>query len=317
VKILLFLLCAFAASAQQPFNATNLKLTTVPAQGTAASVSRFYTLANTTNVGATVTPTVAWSAIVLTGTVDTTDISGFSALGRSLVDDVLTSDMQTTLGATTVGKAFFTTANPSAITFPRVNADNTLTYRSAANYLTDLGGTTVGQSYLTLANPSAITFPRQNANNTVTSRTAAELKTDLATTTNDSAGAGEIGQYTSSLVAVGSLVSLTTATAANVTSISLTAGDWDVEGNINVSYTAATMTAFTGGIGSTSATLPTDGSEVQSGLTLTTTTVKNGVTVPRKRMSLAGTTTVYLVASTTFTAGTAGAYGGITARRVR
>ena len=173
-------LMAVPLLAQAPFNATNIKLTNPTVQGTAASVSRMFTLNTTTGVGETVTPTVAWSAIVLTGTVDTTDISGFSALGRALVDDTTTSIMQDTLGATTVGKAFFTTANPSAITFPRVNANNTVSWQTAADFRTDIGGTTVGQSYFTLTNPSAITFPRQNANNTVTSRTATEFKTDLS-----------------------------------------------------------------------------------------------------------------------------------------
>lgn len=45
--------------------------------------------------------------------------------------------------STTVGRSLVTVANPSAITFPRVNADNTVTLRSAANFRTDLGlGTT-------------------------------------------------------------------------------------------------------------------------------------------------------------------------------
>lgn len=41
---------------------------------------------------------------------------------------------RTSLGGTTVGQAFFTLTNPSAITFPRMNADNTVTALSAANF---------------------------------------------------------------------------------------------------------------------------------------------------------------------------------------
>ena len=137
------------------------------------------------------------------------------------------------------------------------------------------------------------------------------------TATNDSAAAGKVGQIISSLVAVGSPVSLTSPNASNVTSISLTAGDWDVEGNINFLGTGATTTVIVGGVTSTSATTPTDGSEVHSGLQLVTTTATDGVTLPRKRFSLSGTTTVYLVAKATFSAGTVVTYGAITARRVR
>lgn len=139
----------------------------------------------------------------------------------------------------------------------------------------------------------------------------------LGTATNNSAAAGYVGEIISSLVATGSPVSLSTATAANVTSISLTAGDWDVEGNINFTLTGATATAFAGGILSTTATLPTDGSEVASGVVTTAITGVNGITLPRKRLSLASTTTIYLVAKATFTLGTIGVWGGVTARRVR
>jgi len=67
----------------------------------------------------------------------------------------------------------------------------------------------------------------------------------------------------------------------------------------------------------TSATQASDGSEGNNGSKLTTTSSTDGITLPRKRLSLAATTTVYLVADSTFSAGTVSAYGVITARRVR
>lgn len=137
------------------------------------------------------------------------------------------------------------------------------------------------------------------------------------TATNDSAAAGNIGEIVSSLVATGSAVSLTTATPANVTSISLTAGDWDVEGNVNFNATGATITAGSAGINTTSATVPTDGSEAFAGILSTTANTVDTITLPRKRISISATTTVYLVGSRTFSAGTVAAFGGITARRVR
>lgn len=84
---------------------------------------------------------------------------------------------------TTVGNNIATLSNPSAITFIRVNADNTVSTRTATQFRGDLGSTTVGDSFFTLTNPSAVTFPRINADNTVTARTAAQMRGDLGSTT--------------------------------------------------------------------------------------------------------------------------------------
>jgi hypothetical protein len=144
------------------------------------------------------------------------------------------------------------------------------------------------------------------------------------TNTNDSAAAGDVGEYTSSAIALGSAVALTTATPANITSISLTAGDWDVFGQIG--FDAAGTTDWTASIGSTSrtsATLsspadPTQGyTSLAQGAASPATSGDNVITVSPARMSLNATTTVYLVARANFTAGTMGGYGFISARRVR
>ena len=49
---------------------------------------------------------------------------------------------RTSLGATTVGSNFFTLTNPSAITFPRINADNTVNALSASDFRTAIGAGT-------------------------------------------------------------------------------------------------------------------------------------------------------------------------------
>ena len=49
---------------------------------------------------------------------------------------------RTSLGATTVGGNFFTLANPTAITFPRINADNTVSALDAATFRTAIGAGT-------------------------------------------------------------------------------------------------------------------------------------------------------------------------------
>lgn len=53
--------------------------------------------------------------------------------------------MRTNIGGTTIGQSMFTLTNPSAITFPRFNADNTVSALDAASFRTAIGaGTGVG-----------------------------------------------------------------------------------------------------------------------------------------------------------------------------
>jgi hypothetical protein len=142
----------------------------------------------------------------------------------------------------------------------------------------------------------------------------------IGTTTNDSASAGRIGEYISSSVASGSAVSLTNATAADVTSVSLTAGDWDVDGLVAFTLNAATtMTIIAGWVSTTSATQPTLPNAGGMFLSQNSFTTGVGQAHPTGsiRMSLASTTTVYLGARANFAVNTCAAYGFIGARRVR
>jgi hypothetical protein len=52
---------------------------------------------------------------------------------------LVASDGRTSLGATTAGSSFFTLTNPSAITFPRINANNTVSALSASAFTTAIG----------------------------------------------------------------------------------------------------------------------------------------------------------------------------------
>lgn len=55
------------------------------------------------------------------------------------------ADARTSLGATTLGANLFTVADPSAVTFPRFNADNTVSTLNAADFRTAIGvGTGAG-----------------------------------------------------------------------------------------------------------------------------------------------------------------------------
>jgi hypothetical protein len=101
---------------------------------------------------------------------------------------------------TTAGWNLFSLANPGAITFLQINADNTVTAQSASAQRTALSlvigtnveawdadldtyaantPTTVGLNIVKLTNPSAISFVKIAADNSVSSRTPAQVKSDL------------------------------------------------------------------------------------------------------------------------------------------
>lgn len=140
----------------------------------------------------------------------------------------------------------------------------------------------------------------------------------LCSSTNDSASSGQLGEYISSVVQTGSLVTITSsATPQNVTSISLTAGDWNVWGNAYfVPNTGVTITEYEAWSSSTSATLP---NQVFVGQITSAAFPASNFTVifPQQRFSLASTTTIYLSVQSSFSSGNPKACGGIYARRVR
>jgi len=136
------------------------------------------------------------------------------------------------------------------------------------------------------------------------------------TATNDNAATGNIGEYVS---ATASSVALTTATARNVVSISLTAGDWDVSASGMITGTGTTtFQTLQAGISTTSATLPS-GPDAISDMTYAVFTAlyDSPTNIPATRISIAATTTVYYVAYATFSVSTATVSGFLRARRVR
>lgn len=139
------------------------------------------------------------------------------------------------------------------------------------------------------------------------------------TITNDSASAGNIGEIIESTVLTAGAVNMT-GSPVDITSISLTAGDWDVWGSVVTKPAGGTTTAnYWGWVSTTSAsapTLPNAGASAYSDAAL----AANGIVafpIGVRRLSLASTTTVFLTAQVGFGVSTMGAYGYIGARRVR
>lgn len=129
------------------------------------------------------------------------------------------------------------------------------------------------------------------------------------------ANAGSVGEFISSVVAQASAVPLSSVTATDITSITLTAGDWDVWGNVGVGSTALSVTQAYMWISATAGTVP-DGSLYNAtffptGINLIT------HSVPMLRFNVTTTTIIYLSTYTAFGSGTVAAFGGIYARRVR
>lgn len=142
----------------------------------------------------------------------------------------------------------------------------------------------------------------------------------LGTTTNDNAASGEVGEYVESVVLQASAVSLTTGVQTNVTSIPLTAGDWDVDAICYHMPTASTSTTrYVASIGTVSAVIDSTAGRFsdfsQPAAVNSGTTYNNAI--PPYRFSLVAPATIYLVALDAFTASTMKAYGLLRARRVR
>ncbi len=139
------------------------------------------------------------------------------------------------------------------------------------------------------------------------------------TTTNDAATAGNEGEYIESVVLSGSATSLATGTAKTITSISLPAGDWDVNGTIYYVIAASTtitlLYAAMSGTTNTQDSVP--GKFAQQIFASFAPSSTMSLTLPPYRLSLAGTTSQFLVAQATFATSTMTAYGIIRARRVR
>jgi hypothetical protein len=130
----------------------------VKVAATSFKLGENYTLVTVSGIGSVSSgqgnPIYPEAGIALsTGTTWTTSITNNSSNWNTAFTDRLKWDGgstglvaatgRTSLGGTTVGQSMFTLTNPSAITFPRFNADNSVTALSAANFRTAIGAGTV------------------------------------------------------------------------------------------------------------------------------------------------------------------------------
>jgi len=109
---------------------------------------------------------------------------------------LVASTGRTSLGGTTIGQSMFTLTNPSAITFPRFNADNTVSALTAANFRTAIGAGTVTNviASTTAGNPISIdnntTTPTIELLSATSARNGYLTSTDWTTFNNKQAALG-------------------------------------------------------------------------------------------------------------------------------
>ena len=141
------------------------------------SIATFGTGSGTVSSVAMTVPTgltITGSPVTTTGTLAITFTSGYSipTTSKQTTWDTAYSERQqwdggstnlvaatarTSLGGTTVGSNLFTLTNPSAVTFLKINADNTITTESASTFRNSIGAGTGSGSVTSIATTSPIT----------------------------------------------------------------------------------------------------------------------------------------------------------------
>lgn len=213
---------------------------------------------------------------------------------------------------TMLGNASASTATPAAVSMPSCSTStSTLQWTSGTGFTC---GTSIDAAQLNSAT-FAGAFTTLSATGLISPVGSIGIK---GTATNDNAQAGSVGEFPSPTNLSG--VSLTTSTGANVSSVSLTAGDWDVQ--CDAQFAPASTTVVQSMIASVSTTSGTVGSLGTYSQVATYSSAASGgfgyvLASPTVRITLASTTTVYCVGYSAFTVSTQTASGFMRARRPR
>ena len=307
------------------------------ANGANASLVR--TLTGTSNeitvtngTGVSGNPTLSLpSALTFTGkTVTGGTFSSPTLTGTPIADVLQTSGSS--------GVALKNSGGTTVLTVGSANSTNS-TFAGAVN----INGTEAATS---ISNTQTLTNKTLNLTNNTLTGTIAQFNTacsdaDFATlagsetltnkvlttprivgvTNASSATAGDVGEYQSVTVLSGAAVALTSTVVANITSISLTAGDWDVMGNCVWQGTGSTSwTQVDAQINTSSAafaTFPCSGAAMRHTTAALVASTPFVHTLGNLRFNVSSTQSVYLNASATFSASTGAAYGFLGARRRR
>lgn len=285
---------------------------------TTTCTNQFLSVISASGTGTCTTDTLASAQHANQGT--TTTVLHGAAAGNPSFASVALADMATQVTNSVVGNATSGTTTPTALAVGTCSGAT-----NALNWTTNTGFGCNGS--ITANTATTATTATNQSGGTVSATTIAASSTItpsstagiVGTTTNDNANAGSIGEVISATLATGSSVSLSTTVQKTVTSLSLTAGDWDCSGSVDYTFGATTTyTVLDQSISTTNNVIGPQGSFS------TFTTASMGAptrdpvwVTPVTRISVASTTTVYLVAYTEFAISTLRAYGDIRCRRMR
>lgn len=152
-----------------------------------------------------------------------TNVTGVVGLANGGTSGTNAATARTGIGATTIGANLFTLANPSAIRFLRINADNTATALSDSDFRTALGLGTAATNAATAFQPSSINLSNLANNNgsgltnlTLSNVVGLQSSLDSKLATNGNA-IGLTNFPTLLLRTNGNAAGLTNITAANIT----------------------------------------------------------------------------------------------------
>ena len=218
----------------------------------------------------------SWGKIGLT-----THISGTLAIANGGTGSTTAADALTALGGTTVGVNFFDLVNPSAITFPRINLDNTVSALDAAAFRTAIGaGTSSTTGTVTSVTGTAPVVSSGGNTPAISMAAATSLVNGYMTSTYaaklDGIAAGATAN-TGTVTSVTGTAPVTVATGTTTPSISMAAATSTVNGYMTSTYAAkldgiaAGATTNTGTVTSVAASTTAVSGLSLSGGTITTT----------------------------------------------
>lgn len=292
---------------------TSIKIAKATIDASAVSTAKTITLPDATDtlVGKATTDTLTNKTYDTVGTGNVFKINGVTV--TTLVP---VAQGGTNLASGTSGGILGYTATGTLASSALLTANGIVLGGGAGATPTSTAAMTNGQ--LLVGQTSAAPLPKTVSGYATMAESGALTVTKMqGTTTNDAAAAGDVGEFVNSTILIAGAVSTTNGAVTNITSISLTAGDWDVWGTPVFRFTGL-GTAVVGAINTTSATFPAAGNQ---GYLLFQASFANATQqafpVSVKRLSLPTTTTVYLIGEMDFSTGAASMYGSLSARRVR
>lgn len=267
-----------------------------------------------------------------TGTLTTTTFSGALSgnattvtTNANLTGDVSSVGNATTIGAGKVTEAMQVLANNTTNNVstskhgyvPILPNDATKFLDGTGAFSAPAGSGTVTSVSITTANGVSGTVATSTTTPAITLTLGAISPTSIAGITDGSAAsAGKVGEVISSRVEPGSGGSLVTGTSKTITSITLTAGDWDIHSS--ACFVPAGTTTATGvfaGVHTVTNTLPPLLSNW--GIVYPGTGQQWQFNCPTQTVSISGSTTYYIVMQAAFAVSTATCAGTIIGRRIR